>query len=67
MHAAAAFPLTCSSQVKVATWLQSSEDMDRCSKGERPELSRDFCSVCEAYFCPNFINTCVTDLSLVVK
>lgn len=41
VHAAAAFPLTCSSQVKVAAWLQSSEDMDRCSRGRGPGLSRD--------------------------
>lgn len=40
VHAEAAFPVTCSSQVRVAAWLQSSEDMDRCSKGEGPELSR---------------------------
>lgn len=31
---AAAFPLSCNSQAKVAAWLQSSEDMDKCSKGE---------------------------------
>uniref|UniRef100_H3C3D6 Oxysterol-binding protein-related protein 3 n=1 Tax=Tetraodon nigroviridis TaxID=99883 RepID=H3C3D6_TETNG len=40
VHAAAAFPLTSSSQVKVAAWLQSSEDMDRCFKD---------LSVCEGY------------------
>uniref|UniRef100_A0A3Q3VTR0 Oxysterol-binding protein n=1 Tax=Mola mola TaxID=94237 RepID=A0A3Q3VTR0_MOLML len=40
VHSAAAFPLSCNSQTKVAAWLQSSEDMDKCSK----ELS-----VCEAY------------------
>lgn len=38
MHAEAAFPVTCSSQVRVAAWLQSSEDMDRCSQGEGPDL-----------------------------
>lgn len=41
VHPAAGCALTCSSQVKVAAWLQSSEDMDRCSKGEQPQLSRD--------------------------
>lgn len=34
VHSAAAFPLSCNSQAKVAAWLQSSEDMDKCSKGE---------------------------------
>lgn len=37
---AAAFPFSCSSQAKVAAWLQSSNDMDRCCKD---------LSVCEAY------------------
>lgn len=31
---AAALTLTCNSQAKVAAWLQSSDDMDKCSKGE---------------------------------
>ncbi|KAM9724505.1 oxysterol-binding protein-related protein 3 isoform 2-T2 [Menidia menidia] len=39
-HAAGAFPLGSSSQAKVAAWLQSSDDMDKCSKD---------LSVCEAY------------------
>ncbi|XP_059195848.1 oxysterol-binding protein-related protein 3 [Centropristis striata] len=39
VHSAAAFPLSCNSQAKVAAWLQSSDDMDRCSKD---------LSVCEA-------------------
>ncbi|XP_068425504.1 oxysterol-binding protein-related protein 3 isoform X2 [Clinocottus analis] len=34
------FPLSCNSQAKVAAWLQSSDDMDKCSKD---------LSVCEAY------------------
>ncbi|XP_034554678.1 oxysterol-binding protein-related protein 3 isoform X2 [Notolabrus celidotus] len=37
---AGAFSLSCSSQAKVAAWLQSSNDMDKCSKD---------LSVCEAY------------------
>lgn len=28
-----AFPLLCNSQAKVTAWLQSSDDMDKCSKG----------------------------------
>ncbi|XP_068180375.1 oxysterol-binding protein-related protein 3 isoform X2 [Antennarius striatus] len=40
MHSAVAFPLSCNSQAKVAAWLQSSDDMDKCSKD---------LSVCEAY------------------
>ncbi|KAM3614144.1 uncharacterized protein V6R79_010832 [Siganus canaliculatus] len=40
VHSAAAFPLSCNSQAKVAAWLQSSDDMDKCSKD---------LSVCEAY------------------
>uniref|UniRef100_A0AAQ5Z928 Oxysterol-binding protein n=1 Tax=Amphiprion ocellaris TaxID=80972 RepID=A0AAQ5Z928_AMPOC len=35
---AGAFPLSSNSQAKVAAWLQSSDDMDKCSKGERVEL-----------------------------
>lgn len=38
VHSAAAFPLNCNSQAKVAAWLQSSDDMDKCSKGERTEF-----------------------------
>uniref|UniRef100_A0A7N6A9Y9 Oxysterol-binding protein n=1 Tax=Anabas testudineus TaxID=64144 RepID=A0A7N6A9Y9_ANATE len=34
------FPLICNSQAKVTAWLQSSDDMDRCSKD---------LSVCEAF------------------
>lgn len=41
VHTTAASPLTCSSQGKVAAWLHSSEDMDRCSKGESLELPHD--------------------------
>ncbi|XP_007570014.1 oxysterol-binding protein-related protein 3 isoform X1 [Poecilia formosa] len=37
---ASGFPLSSSSQVKVAAWLQSSDDMDKCSKD---------LTVCEAY------------------
>ncbi|KAL3060347.1 hypothetical protein OYC64_014830 [Pagothenia borchgrevinki] len=40
VHSAGAFPLNCNSQAKVAAWLQSSDDMDKCSKD---------LSVCEAY------------------
>ncbi|XP_047455838.1 oxysterol-binding protein-related protein 3 isoform X3 [Mugil cephalus] len=40
VHAAGVFPLNSSSQVKVAAWLQSSDDMDKCSKD---------LSICEAY------------------
>ncbi|XP_069552253.1 oxysterol-binding protein-related protein 3 isoform X3 [Brachyistius frenatus] len=40
VHSAGTFPLSSNSQAKVAAWLQSSDDMDKCSK----ELS-----VCEAY------------------
>ncbi|KAM6935353.1 oxysterol-binding protein-related protein 3 isoform 2-T2 [Lycodopsis pacificus] len=39
VHSAADFPLSCNSQAKVAAWLQSSDDMDKCSKD---------LSVCEA-------------------
>lgn len=56
VHAAAAFPQPCSSQVKVAAWLQSSEDMDKCSKGEGPDLSCDLwlpwdSALCDALLC----------------
>uniref|UniRef100_A0A8D3BEQ2 Oxysterol-binding protein n=1 Tax=Scophthalmus maximus TaxID=52904 RepID=A0A8D3BEQ2_SCOMX len=34
------FPLSCNSQAKVTAWLQSSDDMDKCSKD---------LSVCDAY------------------
>lgn len=44
VHSAAAFPLSCNSQAKVAAWLQSSEDMDKCSKGQATELSCDLWS-----------------------
>ncbi|XP_014859818.1 PREDICTED: oxysterol-binding protein-related protein 3 isoform X2 [Poecilia mexicana] len=37
---ASGFPLSANSQVKVAAWLQSSDDMDKCSKD---------LTVCEAY------------------
>uniref|UniRef100_UPI003AADBB3B oxysterol-binding protein-related protein 3 isoform X5 n=1 Tax=Centroberyx gerrardi TaxID=166262 RepID=UPI003AADBB3B len=40
VHAAATFPVSCNSQAKVAAWLQSSDDMDKCSKD---------LSVCESY------------------
>ncbi|XP_036394353.1 oxysterol-binding protein-related protein 3 isoform X2 [Megalops cyprinoides] len=40
IHNSAAFPMTFNSQSKVAAWLQSSDDMDKCSK----ELS-----MCESY------------------
>ncbi|XP_078109250.1 oxysterol-binding protein-related protein 3 isoform X2 [Sander vitreus] len=40
VHSAGAFPLSCNSQAKVAAWLQSSDDMDKCSKD---------LSVCESY------------------
>uniref|UniRef100_A0A6Q2XM66 Oxysterol-binding protein n=1 Tax=Esox lucius TaxID=8010 RepID=A0A6Q2XM66_ESOLU len=33
VSAAGSFPVTCTSQAKVAAWLQSSDDMDKCSKG----------------------------------
>lgn len=41
VHTAAASPQTGSTQDKVAAWLHSSEDMDRCSKGESLELPHD--------------------------
>uniref|UniRef100_A0A8D3BEP5 Oxysterol-binding protein n=1 Tax=Scophthalmus maximus TaxID=52904 RepID=A0A8D3BEP5_SCOMX len=40
VHAVGAFPLSCNSQAKVTAWLQSSDDMDKCSKD---------LSVCDAY------------------
>uniref|UniRef100_A0A8K9UZJ8 Oxysterol-binding protein n=1 Tax=Oncorhynchus mykiss TaxID=8022 RepID=A0A8K9UZJ8_ONCMY len=40
VHAAGSFPVTCTSQSKVAAWLQSSDDMSKCSKDM---------SVCESY------------------
>ncbi|XP_039974475.1 oxysterol-binding protein-related protein 3 isoform X2 [Xiphias gladius] len=40
VHSVGAFPLSCNSQAKVTAWLQSSDDMDKCSKD---------LSVCEAY------------------
>lgn len=40
VHSAGALPFNCNSQAKVAAWLQSSDDMDKCSKD---------LSVCEAY------------------
>ncbi|XP_056300328.1 oxysterol-binding protein-related protein 3 isoform X2 [Pseudoliparis swirei] len=40
VHSAGDFPLSCNSQAKVAAWLQSSGDMDKCSKD---------LSVCEVY------------------
>ena len=45
VHSAAAFPLGCTSQAKVAAWLQSSDDMDKCSKGETTALSFMTCGV----------------------
>lgn len=41
VHTTAATPLTYLSQGKVTAWLQSSEDMDRCSKGECLEPPHD--------------------------
>ncbi|KAM9310675.1 oxysterol-binding protein-related protein 3 [Pholidichthys leucotaenia] len=32
VHSAGAFPLSSNSQAKVAAWLQSSDDMDKCTK-----------------------------------
>ncbi|XP_029929116.1 oxysterol-binding protein-related protein 3 isoform X1 [Myripristis murdjan] len=32
VHAAGSIPVSCNSQAKVAAWLQSSDDMDKCSK-----------------------------------
>ncbi|XP_026149904.1 oxysterol-binding protein-related protein 3 isoform X2 [Mastacembelus armatus] len=40
VHSVGAFPLNNNSQAKVTAWLQSSDDMDKCSKD---------LSVCEAY------------------
>ncbi|XP_029604385.1 oxysterol-binding protein-related protein 3-like, partial [Salmo trutta] len=40
VHAAGSFPVTCTSQSKVAAWLQSSDDMNKCSEDM---------SVCESY------------------
>nr|XP_046192536.1 oxysterol-binding protein-related protein 3-like [Oncorhynchus gorbuscha] len=40
VHAAGSFPVTCTSQSKVAAWLQSSDHMNKCSKDM---------SVCESY------------------
>ncbi|MEQ2185489.1 hypothetical protein GOODEAATRI_018694, partial [Goodea atripinnis] len=40
VHPAAGFPLNSNCQAKVAAWLQSSDEMDKCSKD---------LSVCEAY------------------
>lgn len=34
VHSPGAFSAGCNSQAKVAAWLQSSDDMDKCSKGE---------------------------------
>lgn len=34
VHPAGAFPLGPNSQAKVVAWLQSSDEMDKCSKGE---------------------------------
>ncbi|XP_017165240.1 oxysterol-binding protein-related protein 3 isoform X2 [Poecilia reticulata] len=40
VHPASGFPLSSNSQAKVAAWLQSSDDMDKCSKD---------LAVCESY------------------
>ncbi|XP_016893645.1 oxysterol-binding protein-related protein 3 isoform X2 [Cynoglossus semilaevis] len=40
VHSVGAFPLGCNSQAKVTAWLQSSEDLDKCSKD---------LSVCDSY------------------
>ncbi|XP_060937284.1 oxysterol-binding protein-related protein 3 isoform X4 [Limanda limanda] len=40
VHSVGAFPVSCNSQAKVTAWLQSSDDMDKCSKD---------LSVCDAY------------------
>ncbi|CAL8247094.1 unnamed protein product [Lota lota] len=40
LHTAGAVPVHCNSQAKVAAWLQSSDDMDKCSND---------LSVCESY------------------
>ncbi|XP_034466083.1 oxysterol-binding protein-related protein 3 isoform X5 [Hippoglossus hippoglossus] len=40
VHSVGAFPVSCNSQAKVTAWLQSSDDMDKCSQD---------LSVCDAY------------------
>uniref|UniRef100_A0AAZ3QSH3 Oxysterol-binding protein n=1 Tax=Oncorhynchus tshawytscha TaxID=74940 RepID=A0AAZ3QSH3_ONCTS len=44
VHAAGSFPVTCTSQSKVAAWLQSSDDMNKCSKGTHTHTQ--YISVC---------------------
>ncbi|KAG7475396.1 hypothetical protein JOB18_030628 [Solea senegalensis] len=39
-HSVGVFPLSCNSQAKVTAWLQSSDDMDKCSKD---------LSICDAF------------------
>ncbi|KAG9345175.1 hypothetical protein JZ751_009718 [Albula glossodonta] len=36
IHTPGNFPMTFNNQTKVAAWLQSSDDMDKCSKGTAP-------------------------------
>ncbi|CAB1446384.1 unnamed protein product, partial [Pleuronectes platessa] len=40
VHSVGGFPVSCTSQAKVTAWLQSSDDMDKCSKD---------LSVCDTY------------------
>lgn len=42
VHSVGAFPLGCNSQAKVTAWLQSSEDLDKCSKGETVDRRPDY-------------------------
>uniref|UniRef100_A0A6Q2Z2C3 Oxysterol-binding protein n=1 Tax=Esox lucius TaxID=8010 RepID=A0A6Q2Z2C3_ESOLU len=58
------FPVTCTSQAKVAAWLQSSDDMDKCSKGTHTHTHARFhCYIPSQYL---ELSTALFSLSFVV-
>uniref|UniRef100_A0A6Q2XQW1 Oxysterol-binding protein n=1 Tax=Esox lucius TaxID=8010 RepID=A0A6Q2XQW1_ESOLU len=64
VSAAGSFPVTCTSQAKVAAWLQSSDDMDKCSKGTHTHTHARFhCYIPSQYL---ELSTALFSLSFVV-
>uniref|UniRef100_A0A8C9XNV7 Oxysterol-binding protein n=1 Tax=Sander lucioperca TaxID=283035 RepID=A0A8C9XNV7_SANLU len=71
VHSAGAFPVSCNSQAKVAAWLQSSDDMDKCSKGEAVELTLIICqsfstlsSILKHFLIPFYVPSCISSGSI---
>uniref|UniRef100_A0A6Q2XXH5 Oxysterol-binding protein n=1 Tax=Esox lucius TaxID=8010 RepID=A0A6Q2XXH5_ESOLU len=59
------FPVTCTSQAKVAAWLQSSDDMDKCSKGTHTHTHARFhCYIPSQYL---ELSTALFSLSFVAS